>query len=176
VEKIEYTTINSNRAKQIRITIRRNGEIIVTKPHLLPSFLVSRFVQSRADWIRNGVKKFKDNPPPLLSGKSRRDYILNKERARMLVHDRVTFWNKRIGQNIGSIRIGNQKSRWGSCSKKGNLNFNYKLIYLPKEVLDYVIVHELCHLVHLNHSGAFWSLVEEQIPDWKKVRNDLKRY
>lgn len=74
------------------------------------------------------------------------------------------------------VRIKNVKTIWGSCSSKKNLNFNFKLFFLPEALIDYVFVHELAHLKHMNHSKAFWSEVEKQIPDYKKRREELKRY
>ena len=74
----------------------------------------------------------------------------------------------------GRVNIRDQKSRWGSCSRQGNLNFNYRLLFLNSAVRDYVIVHELCHLKEFNHSSRFWELVSRQTPDYKILRNQLK--
>lgn len=78
------------------------------------------------------------------------------------------------GKVIGDIKIKNQKTRWGSCSSKGNLNFNWKLILLPPELLEYVVIHELCHLKEMNHSTAFWAEVKRILPDYKVRRKRLK--
>ena len=78
--------------------------------------------------------------------------------------------------HFNMVRIKNVKTIWGSCSSKNNLNFNFKLFFLPEALIDYVFVHELAHLKHMNHSKAFWSEVEKQIPDYKKRREELKRY
>ena len=78
--------------------------------------------------------------------------------------------------HFNMVRIKNVKTIWGSCSSKKNLNFNFRLFFLPEALIDYVFVHELAHLKHMNHSKAFWSEVEKQIPDYKKRREDLKRY
>jgi predicted metal-dependent hydrolase len=74
------------------------------------------------------------------------------------------------------IRIRNQTSLWGSCTRTGNLQFNYKLVYLPKRSVDYIVVHELCHLKEHNHSQRFWKLVEKMIPDYKQIRRSLRQY
>ena len=87
------------------------------------------------------------------------------------IRERLDYYIPRVGRAPGRIAIRDQKSRWGSCSQKGNLNFNWKLIMAPPQVLDYVVIHELCHLIEFNHSPRFWSLVEAQMPEyavWKK--------
>ena len=92
-------------------------------------------------------------------------------RALERIRERVSFYAPRVGRIPGRITIREQKTRWGSCSSRGNLNFNWKLIMAPPQVLDYVVIHELCHLHEFNHSPRFWSLVERQMPDyevWKK--------
>ncbi len=115
---------------------------------------------------------------PLFQTRSRKLYAANKEVARALVHERVKYfmahYGVRHGISVGKIAIRNQKSRWGSCSKKGNLNFNYKLVFLTPEMRDYVIVHEICHIKEFNHGRDFWALVAETIPEWKKLRKALR--
>ena len=78
------------------------------------------------------------------------------------------------GISYGRITIRNQKSRWGSCSEKGNLNFNCLLMLTPPDVIDYVVVHELCHRIHMDHSAAFWAEVQKVLPDYKKAKKWLK--
>lgn len=98
-------------------------------------------------------------------------YISHKERARALVHERLTHWNQFYNLSYNRVAIRNQGTRWGSCSSKQNLNFNYRLIFIAPELVDYVVVHELCHLAHFNHGKEFWNLVGEAVPDYEdKVR------
>ena len=104
------------------------------------------------------------------------NYVKNKERARVLVHQRVFHFNKIYNFEFGRIAIKDQRRVWGSCSAKGNLNFNYRLVFLPQGLSDYVIVHELCHLKELNHSKNFWELVKIAVPDHKDIRRKLKEY
>ena len=115
---------------------------------------------------------------PIFQTRSRKLYLANREVARILVRERVkhfsAHYESRHGVIHGRIAIRNQKSRWGSCSKKGNLNFNYKLVFLPPELRDYVIVHELCHIKEFNHGHAFWALVGETMPEWKALRKRLR--
>lgn len=104
------------------------------------------------------------------------EYLKYKEIARKLVTQKVITWNEYYHFNYGTIAIRNQKSRWGSCSSRGNLNFNYKLALLPDELVDYVVVHELCHLQHMNHGQSFWNLVGETIPEYKKRKQELMHW
>src|SRR3989339_1317391 len=92
------------------------------------------------------------------------EYILNKEYARAFVHNRLQVLNQHYRFDYKRVSIRNQKTRWGSCSKRGNLNFNYRIVSLPIHLADYVIVHELCHLEEFNHSQNFWNLVARAIP------------
>ena len=97
-----------------------------------------------------------------------------ENRAKQVLTDRVEQYRRQLGETIGAVRIKNVKSRWGSCSSKRILNFNWRLVMAPPEILDYVVVHELCHLQQMNHSAAFWSLVEGILPDYKQRRDWLK--
>ncbi|MFA6314811.1 MAG: M48 family metallopeptidase [Candidatus Paceibacterota bacterium] len=107
--------------------------------------------------------------------RSRRLYVANKQLAREIVTDRVLHFNHHYLLTVGKIAIRNQKSRWGSCSKKGNLNFNYKLVFLSPELRDYVIVHEICHIKEFNHGKQFWELVKETIPNYGELRKQLRK-
>ncbi len=104
----------------------------------------------------------------------RREYKKLKERARFLVHAHLARINQIYNFSFNRVCVKNHKSRWGSCSKKGNLNFNYKIIHLPVELAEYIVVHELCHLKELNHSSRFWALVVKAVPDYKARRRKLK--
>lgn len=103
-------------------------------------------------------------------------YLAHKEDTRELVLARLDHFNKHYGLTYNRVAIRNQRRRWGSCSAHGNLNFSYRLLFLPPELSDYIIVHELCHLKELNHSPRFWALVSEVIPDFKLRKQILKRY
>ena len=103
------------------------------------------------------------------------NYEQHKEAARALVHRKLEQFNRHYGFTYHRVAIRDQKSRWGSCSKKGNLNFNYRLLFLPEPLVDAVIVHELCHLREFNHGPRFWMLVAEMIPDHKKRKVALAK-
>lgn len=98
-----------------------------------------------------------------------------RENARQVIADRVCFYQPAVGRTVNWIAIREQKSRWGSCSAKSNLNFNWHLMEFPLEVVDYVVVHELCHLIHMDHTEAFWAEVERILPDYRERRIMLRR-
>ncbi len=104
-----------------------------------------------------------------------KSWQINKIQAHKLASERLEFFNKSYNFPYNKITIRNQISRWGSCSKRGNLSFNYRIVLLPLELADYIIVHELCHLGEFNHSKKFWDLVARTIPHWKKLRRELKK-
>lgn len=109
-----------------------------------------------------------------LRGK-KQEYLENKDKALALALLRLEHFNKIYEAKISKVNIKNQKTRWGSCSRKGNINFNYKIALIPSRLADYIIVHELCHLKEFNHSRKFWNLVAETIPDWRERRGELKK-
>ena len=173
---ITYSVRSSARAKRLRITVHDDGTVVVTKPRLVALGLIDTFVQKHAPWIKEKIAHFAKKPAKILGKYSRRDFYAHKERARALVTERIAYFNQYYAFSYGAVRIGNQRSRWGSCSSKKNLNFNYKIVFLPQPLQDYVIVHELCHLQELNHGKQFWDLVAQQIPDHMSRRKELRKY
>jgi predicted metal-dependent hydrolase len=97
-----------------------------------------------------------------------------RKKAEEVIHDRLMFFNEHYGLKYNRVTFRNQKTRWGSCSSAKNLNFNWRLIMAPIEIIDYVVVHELCHLKYMNHSAAYWNLVAQTIPNHKELRKWLR--
>ena len=100
---------------------------------------------------------------------------MHKEAARALVHARLLHYNQHYQVPLRKVFIKNHKSRWGSCSKLGNLNFNYRIVFLPPHLQSYLVVHELCHLAHFNHGSEFWALVAQTCPTFKQCRREIRR-
>lgn len=191
---IEYTLKISARARTVRVTVSLGGEVCLTVPERLwgrfGEAFAHQMLQSRAGWILAKIEHFKvlqikvdagqvvvGKPQKKLSKKNERaKYLAHKEAARKLAHERVEYFNTFYKFRVGRISIKNTSSRWGSCSRKGNLNFNYKIALLSPRHADYIVVHELCHLGQFNHSKKFWSLVEKTIPDYLQIHNELKKY
>lgn len=103
-------------------------------------------------------------------------YRARKEEARALVHARLAYWQNVHPFEFGQVRIKNHRTAWGSCSSKKNLNFNWRLVTLLPELADYVILHELCHTVHMNHSADFWTLLEQLSPGCQALRTRLRQH
>nr|WP_314462130.1 SprT family zinc-dependent metalloprotease [uncultured Clostridium sp.] len=99
-----------------------------------------------------------------------------RQRARQYLEEKTAVWSKIMNTDYGRIAIRDQATRWGSCSGKGNLNFNWRLVLLPEDLADYVVVHELAHRFFMNHSKAFWLIVEKEIPDYRSRRKKLREY
>ena len=171
-QKIRYT-LKRKRARGIRLSISCNGEIKVTAPYFLTDNLIEKFIFEKAKWILSKLDYLKRQD--LIFIKSGR-FLKHKEEAYMFAKERIEYLNSFYGFKYNKINIRNQKSRWGSCSKKNNLNFSYRIAFLPKETADYIIVHELCHLKEFNHSKDFWGLVSKSIPDYILKRKQLKRF
>lgn len=167
---MQYTILPSAR-KTVAIEITPRGQVQVRCPKNMGQEQIRCFVEKHRFWIEKHLKKQRERSLPPFS----RDEIEKLiQEAGALIPPRVRFWAERMGLNYGRITIRNQKTRWGSCSSKGNLNFNCTLALAPAEITDYVIVHELCHLKHMNHSPQFWAEVERCIPDHKVRRRWLK--
>lgn len=180
---VEYTLKKNSRSKKVRITVRIDGTVFVTVPTRVPKYVAKNFVDAQSAWILNTQEKFKNEriendkigaPRAQTSTERKKEYEKRKEEARVILKERVETLNIQYRFRYGTIRIRNQKTRWGSCSKQGNLNFNYKVAFLPAPLRDYVIIHELCHLKEFNHSKKFWDLVLIGSPQYKKIRNEMK--
>jgi len=174
LESVKYTIKQSPRARRMRITIQRDGSVVATIPRRFDLTLLDKFVQQKKDWILHKVQYFLNSPLRYVKPSSKKDYLLYKDEVKKLVESRLEYFNQFYNFKYDRITVRNQKSRWGSCSRKGNLNFNYKLHFLPPEIRDYIIVHELCHLGEFNHSPRFWKLVEKTTPQYKHLRKALK--
>ncbi|MEK7615561.1 MAG: M48 family metallopeptidase [Patescibacteria group bacterium] len=106
---------------------------------------------------------------------TRADYLKHKKAARAVILERLEYFNRIYKFPFERVAIRNQKTRWGSCSRKRNLNFNFKMIFLPQYLIDYIVVHELCHLKQMNHSKQFWDLVAQVIPDYRARKKELEK-
>ncbi|MFH0840552.1 MAG: SprT family zinc-dependent metalloprotease [bacterium] len=175
-EEVSYQIKKHARARRLSLSVQADGSLIATVP---PGFarekIIEKFIKESASWVLRHKKISEKNSNREIKF-DRKDYLRNKEQTRALVEEKIKLFNKIYKFKVKSISIRNQKTRWGSCSARGGLNFNYKLIFLPGYAADYIIVHELCHLKELNHSKRFWDLVAKTIPNHLEIRKELKVY
>ncbi len=174
---MQYKLIRSDR-KTVSLQIK-NGEIVVRAPRRLSKSAIDRFVQKHADWIRKQQEKQSQAkaaaPQSARAVLTEQEHEELKKRAKTVFADRVAHYAPKVGVSYGRITIRTQKTRWGSCSAAGNLNFNCLLLLAPPEVLDSVVVHELCHRKHMNHSKAFYAEIDRVMPDYKARHAWLKK-
>lgn len=173
-DNLQLSVIYGNR-KTVSVELCTNG-ILVRAPKSMNSDEIDAFLNKRRSWI----EKY------LLKMKARREIIENLPvftmdeirelayKALVVIPERVKKYAPIVCVDYGRITIRNQRSRWGSCSSKGNLNFNCLLMLFSDEVIDYVVVHELCHRKHMNHSAAFYEEVERVFPEYRKCQKWLK--
>ena len=167
-----------SRRKTLSLQVRENGEVVVRVPLFVREQEVRRFVEGHLTWIEKQQRK-------LAAVSEQRSEIrpltvtdLSKmvSEARQDLTERTEYFAPRIGVTYGRISIRHQKTKWGSCSSKGNLNFNCLLMLAPEAVRDYVVVHELCHRKQMNHSDTFWAEVERVLPAYRDAREWLKTH
>lgn len=172
---LEYELKKSKRAKNIRLTVRSDATVLLTIPWWVPKYVGKKFFEAKKNWVIEQIRNMQNeitNDYPRLTKK---DYLKNKERARKFILEKLNYYNRFYNFDYGRVSIRDTRTRWGSCSVDGNLNFSYKLLFLPEAMADYIIVHELCHLREHNHSKNFWLLVEKIIPNYKDLRRALKK-
>lgn len=171
--QVTYLLRKSKRARRMRLAVYCDGSVVVTAPFDLRETVAERFIREKSQWLFSKLtffKKFKSSP---IAHYSKRDYLEHRDSAYQFVVARIQQINHQYGFRYNQINIKNQKTRWGSCSKKGNLNFNYKIKFLPPRLADYIIAHELCHLKEFNHSWKFWNLVSRTFTDYKEIRKEM---
>ena len=173
--EFEYQVIRSAR-KTMTLEVRRDGNVIVRAPLRTGLPRIKRFVNQKQEWVLGCLERTKEyrEQKPLsadLSESKRNVYI---RKAKETITKRVSYFARLMSVSYRNITIREQKTRWGSCAANGNLNFNWLLILAPPEVLDYVVVHELCHRREMNHSQAFWKEVEKILPDYQERQKWLK--
>ena len=163
-EKVREYTLIRTRRKTLGLQIK-DGKVIVRAPMRLPKATIDAFVVKHEDWIVKHLARANagQNVPKLTKDEQKE---LAKQ-AKEVIPARVAHYAALLGVEYGKITIRTQKTRWGSCSSKGNLNFNCLLMLAPPEVLDSVVVHELCHRKHMNHSKDFYAEITRVMPDYK---------
>ena len=170
MEPISYRLIRSDR-KSISIQITAEG-VVVRAPKGMSAAEIDKFVRSKRSWIESHLSKVPPAQPKFTNEELQR----LADKALTVIPDRVRHFATLVGVTYGRITIRNQHTRWGSCSAKGNLNFNCLLMLTPDHVVDYVVVHELCHRLEMNHSARFWAQVERVLPNYRESLRWLREH
>lgn len=175
MKKESYELEQSSR-KTVTIQVTEDLRVLVRAPFRMPRGEIDEIVKKHAAWIGRQREKMKLRQTQVRAEKPLSETELRElgNRALSVIPERVSHYAAVLGVTWGRITIRNQRTRWGSCSAQGNLNFNCLLMLAPPEVLDYVVVHELCHRLEMNHSQRFWQLVLSVLPDYKERRKWLK--
>ena len=168
---IPYRLLRSAR-KTVAIQITPEGEVLLRCPKGLPVKEAEAFLERKRNWIEGHLEKLRARPA--VAALSPEEVKILARQAAKDIPERTAAFAPLVGVTYGRITVRSQRTRWGSCSAKGNLNFNCLLMLCPEEVRDYVVIHELCHRKVLNHSGGFWTEVERVCPDYRAHRKWLK--
>ena len=176
--RINYTVVRVRR-KTIGISVDENGNVQIRIPKWCPLWEAHDFVKEKADWILKAQTKMEQRQ------ENRRDdwddvraetYPWIRLQGGKLFRNKVAAWAEKMGVEYSKITIKDVSTRWGSCSDNGSLSFSWKVFVMPERMVDYLIVHELAHIRHMDHSHEFWELVGTYIPDYKRIRKEFKNY
>ena len=172
---ITYEIIKSSR-KTIAVEVRQDGSVLVRALRNCPQSRIDTFLKEKQAWVLAKVEEQKEKEADSMKIQplSEAEQRLYRDKAREIFEQKVSYYAQMMGVSYGRIAIRDQKTRWGSCSGEGNLNFNWRLIFAPAGVLDYVVVHELAHRKEMNHSPRFWKVVEDTMPEYRKYQKWLK--
>lgn len=168
-----------SRRRTLALEVREGGEVIVRAPLYSRKAEIDAFVKSHENWIitkYNLMITKQNSKPEHVFPKPEEINAAQLNRIKEKFAERTAYYAGLINVTYNGITVRNQKTRWGSCSSSGNLNFNCMLMATSPELIDYVVVHELCHRKQMNHSPLFWKEVEEILPDYRNLRSRLREY
>ena len=173
-KEVKVNIIRSNR-KTLSIQLK-SGEIIARAPLRIQDKEIYSFIESKKSWIEKNLAKIEEREKAIsdVEPLTEEEIKALAEKAKVIIAERVKYYAPMIGVTYNRITIRCQRTRWGSCSSKGNLNFNCLLALFPLEIIDSVVVHELCHRKHMNHSPQFYAEIEKVFPEYKRCNKWLK--
>ena len=171
--KYNLKIIRSKR-KSIGIEIKSDLSLIVRAPYFLSDTAIKKVVLEKEAWIDKKIEQIKNKSSLSLPAFTQKEIEILREKTRVIITPKAEYFAKILNVSFNKLSVKKQTSVWGSCSAKQNINFNLLLCLCPDQVIDYIVVHELCHLKELNHSKRFWSEVEKVLPNYKSLRLWLK--
>jgi predicted metal-dependent hydrolase len=166
----------SLRARRLSMTVRPDGTAIVAVPRWAGPEQIDRFIRESLAWLERQRLKLRRLEGHVFLPRGRKSFEAHKAAALAFIAGRVEAVCARYGFRPARVAVKDMRRNWGSCSSKGNLNFNYKIAFLPQRLAEYVVTHEVCHLGRFDHSPAFWALVAETMPDHRALRRKLRKY
>ncbi len=169
-KRIAYRVVRSRR-RTLAIEVRAGGEVLVRAPLFVPDSEIDAFVDAKRDWLRTHVSRMAQKPPKRTWTRRETERLI--EKARETLPTLVEKHAKRMGLSPLSITVTGARTRYGSCSMKGRLCFSCYLMDSPIEAVEYVVVHELCHLQYMNHGPKFYALLRQYMPDWQERKKKL---
>lgn len=167
------TQIVRSRRRTVSLQITNDAELIVRAPNRIPQKLIDEFIASKRNWIEKKQHLMRERQRKTIP-KEMIDVPSLKKRAYYIIEERLNYYVGKHGFKFNDFRITSAQMRFGSCTAKGDLNFSWRLVLFPPEVLDYVVIHELTHLIEFNHSKRFWAKVEEFQPDFRLHKTWLR--
>ncbi len=169
-KNIVYSIKKRRYQRQINFIVHQDGSLVVTAPKICNKKFIKQEILKNKSWI---LEKIGDKNNCVTIDEVVVTYM--KQLCKPIVEVKLLQFNSYYNFKYNRLSIRHQKTRWGSCSSEGNLNFNCKLMCISDDLKDYVVVHELCHLKEMNHSKNFWALVEKTIPNYRELRTQLKK-
>lgn len=175
-QSIPYALRKNPKARHLTMRRTTNQWLLVTQPRGISDSIVKQFLQSKSSWIlkHHTRKQTLQESNPDITTHTREHFLAHKQAAYDLCVNKVEEWSNKIPFMYNTIKVKSLKTKRWSCSSKKNLNFNYKILFLPEQLQDYLVVHEMCHLKEMNHSCRFRSLVEKYYGPHKQVRKQLR--
>jgi predicted metal-dependent hydrolase len=161
------------RAIRLGLRVHPGGRVVVTVPPGASPLSVERFMRRYRAWVERARERMSRFQPRPSRKEARQAYAVHKEAARRLAYAKIAQFAPLYGVSVSAVSIRDQKTRWGSCSRNARLSFNYRIALLPERLAEYIVVHELCHLLAFDHSARFWALVARAVPEHKSLRKTL---
>ena len=168
---MEYDIIYSDRRTMSIIV--KNGKVVVRAPKKIKKEYIEAFIREHREWVERSLEKSKKVRDPIADF-SHKEIEELREKARIVLANKTKYYSEIMGLKYGRITITSAKTRFGSCSSKGNISYSYRLLLYPDAAIDYVVVHELAHLRKMNHSKEFYKIIESILPDYKQRIKLLK--
>lgn len=164
-------------SRGLRLSVRFGGQVTVSAPSLMPVSFIERFLRAKSDWIVEKLDyyaKARQIQPQVVFTPEKIKAL--KKQTLEVITPQLKKYGQILGVNWNKVSVKNITSRWGSCSRNGNLSFNCRMALLPEDLAQYIVVHELCHLRHFDHSKKFWDVVYSVLPDYKTKVKYLRQH